>query len=89
MAPYAFVTPAVILYVLVLLIPIGYTIYLSLEKTEVSGLGLGAGARRQVFAVRYGDPPDPPAVTMLMDVLRSVAEPAESQESSGSQGSSG
>jgi DNA-binding transcriptional LysR family regulator len=34
------------------------------------------GARRQVFAVRYGDPPDPPAVTMLMDVLRSVAEPA-------------
>jgi len=35
-----------------------------------------AGARRQVFAVRYGDPPDPPAVTMLMDVLRSVAEPA-------------
>ena len=50
MAPYAFVTPAVILYVLVLLIPIGYTIYLSLEKTEVSGLGLGAGARRQAFA---------------------------------------
>ena len=36
------------------------------------------GARRQVFAVRYGDPPDPPAVTMLMDVLRSVAEPAGS-----------
>jgi multiple sugar transport system permease protein len=49
-APYAFVTPAVILYTLVLLIPIGYTIYLSLEKTQVSGLGLGAGARRQVFA---------------------------------------
>jgi DNA-binding transcriptional LysR family regulator len=35
-----------------------------------------AGARRHVFAVRYGDPPDPPAVTMLMDVLRTVAEPA-------------
>ena len=50
MAPYAFVTPAVILYTLVLLIPIGYTIYLSLEKTQVSGLWLGAGARRQVFA---------------------------------------
>jgi multiple sugar transport system permease protein len=49
-APYAFVTPAVILYALVLLIPIGYTVYLSVEKTEVSGLGLGAGARRQVFA---------------------------------------
>jgi hypothetical protein len=29
-----------------------------------------------VFAVRYGDPPDPPAVTMLMDVLRTAAEPA-------------
>jgi multiple sugar transport system permease protein len=50
LAPYAFVTPAIILYALVLLIPIGYTIYLSLEKTQVSGLGLGAGARRQVFA---------------------------------------
>jgi multiple sugar transport system permease protein len=50
MAPYAFVTPAVALYVLVLLIPIGYTLYLSVEKTQVSGLGLGAGARRQVFA---------------------------------------
>jgi DNA-binding transcriptional LysR family regulator len=37
-----------------------------------------AGARRQVFAMRYGDPPDPPAVTMLMDVLRTVAEPAGS-----------
>jgi DNA-binding transcriptional LysR family regulator len=36
-----------------------------------------AGARRHVFAVRYGDPPDPPAVTMLMDVLRTAAEPAE------------
>lgn len=34
------------------------------------------GARRQVFAARYGDPPDPPAVTMLTDVLRAVAEPA-------------
>src|SRR5438477_289738 len=28
------------------------------------------GARRYVFAVRYGDPPDPPAVTVLMEVLR-------------------
>jgi DNA-binding transcriptional LysR family regulator len=34
-----------------------------------------AGARRHVFAVRYGDPPDPPAVTLLMDVLRAAAEP--------------
>jgi multiple sugar transport system permease protein len=49
-APYAFVAPAVTLYALVLLIPIGYTIYLSLEKSQVSGLGLGSGARRQIFA---------------------------------------
>ena len=47
------------------------------------------GARRLVFAVRYGDPPDPPAVTMLMDVLRSVAEPAGSAGAPGSSGSSG
>jgi multiple sugar transport system permease protein len=49
-APYAFVAPSVVLFVLVLLVPIGYTVYLSVEKTQVSGLGLGAGARRQVFA---------------------------------------
>ena len=42
--------PAVVLFALVLLVPIGYTLYLSLEKTQVSGLGLGAGARKQVFA---------------------------------------
>lgn len=50
LAPYAFVAPAVVLFTLMLLIPIGYTVYLSLEKTQVSGLGLGAGARKQVFA---------------------------------------
>jgi multiple sugar transport system permease protein len=50
LAPYAFVTPAVVLYALVLLIPIGYTFYLSLEKSQVSGLGLGLGGRKQVFA---------------------------------------
>jgi len=31
------------------------------------------GARRYVFAVRYGDPPDPPAVSLLLDVLCTVA----------------
>ena len=50
LAPYAFVAPAVALFALTILIPIGYTLYLSLEKTQVSGLGLGAGARKQVFA---------------------------------------
>jgi DNA-binding transcriptional LysR family regulator len=33
------------------------------------------GARRYVFAVRYGDPPDPPAVKLLMEVLRTAAVP--------------
>jgi DNA-binding transcriptional LysR family regulator len=35
-----------------------------------------AGARRHVIAVRYGDPPDPPPVALLMEVLRTAAEPA-------------
>ena len=33
------------------------------------------GTRRYVYAVRYGDPPDPSAVTELMDALRVAAEP--------------
>jgi DNA-binding transcriptional LysR family regulator len=33
------------------------------------------GAHRYVLAVRYGDPPDPPAVNVLMDALRTVAVP--------------
>jgi DNA-binding transcriptional LysR family regulator len=36
-----------------------------------------ASARRHVYAVRYGDPPDPPAVSLLMDVLRAAAEPPQ------------
>jgi DNA-binding transcriptional LysR family regulator len=35
------------------------------------------GVHRSVFAVRYGDPPDPPAVKLLMDVLRTAAVPAQ------------
>jgi multiple sugar transport system permease protein len=49
-APYVFVAPAVVLFTLLVLLPIGYTVYLSFQKSQVSGLGLGAGARRQVFA---------------------------------------
>ena len=33
------------------------------------------GAHRYVFAVRYGDPPDRPAVNLLMEVLRTAAAP--------------
>ena len=33
------------------------------------------GTRRYVYAVRYGDPPDPPTVTELMDALQAAAEP--------------
>jgi DNA-binding transcriptional LysR family regulator len=32
------------------------------------------GTRRSIYAVRYGDPPDPPAVTELMDALRAAAD---------------
>jgi multiple sugar transport system permease protein len=50
LAPYAFVAPAVVLFTLLMLIPIGYTVFLSFEKSQVSGLGLGPGERKQVFA---------------------------------------
>ena len=33
------------------------------------------GVRRYVFAVRYGDPPDPPTVDLLLEVLGAVAGP--------------
>lgn len=48
--PYAFLAPAITLFVLFLLLPIVYTGYLSLRKVQVTGLGLGAGARSEVFA---------------------------------------
>jgi multiple sugar transport system permease protein len=34
----------------VFLVPLGYTLFLSTQKVEVHGLGLGPGARSQVFA---------------------------------------
>lgn len=48
--PYAFLAPAIVLFTLLFIIPIGYTGYLSLRRVKVSGLGLGHGARREVFA---------------------------------------
>jgi multiple sugar transport system permease protein len=47
--PYGFVLPATLLFICFTVLPIGYTIYLSFQTTRVSGLGLGLGARRQVF----------------------------------------
>ncbi len=76
MAPYAFVAPAVVLYALLLLIPIGYTVYLSVEKIQVSGLGLGPGARQQVFAglANYASAlTDPAFLSSLLRVLSCTA----------------
>ncbi|MDA0640682.1 MULTISPECIES: carbohydrate ABC transporter permease [Nonomuraea] len=50
LAPYLFLTPAIVLFVLFLAVPIGYTAYLAMRRTRVSGLGLGGGSRREVFA---------------------------------------
>lgn len=48
--PYVFLAPAIVLFTLFVLLPIGYTVYLSLHRSQVSGLGLGRGARTEVFA---------------------------------------
>ncbi|WP_049578481.1 carbohydrate ABC transporter permease [Streptomyces sp. SBT349] len=49
-APYAFLAPAVVLFLLFFALPIGYAIHLSLRTVEVRGLGLGSGARQEVWA---------------------------------------
>jgi len=49
-APYGFLTPAIVLFIAFLALPIGYSIYLSLHAVKVSGLGLGKGARHEVWA---------------------------------------
>ncbi|WP_432825151.1 carbohydrate ABC transporter permease [Dactylosporangium sp. CA-092794] len=48
--PYAFLSPAIALFVLFMVVPIGYTGYLSVRRVRVSGLGLGAAARTESFA---------------------------------------
>jgi multiple sugar transport system permease protein len=50
LAPYAFVAPATLLFGLFFALPIGYAVYLSLRTVKVQGLGLGVGARQEVWA---------------------------------------
>jgi multiple sugar transport system permease protein len=49
-APYLFVTPAALLFVVFLLIPTGYAVWLSLRRSTVSGSGLVPGSRKESFA---------------------------------------
>jgi multiple sugar transport system permease protein len=48
--PYLFLAPAILLFTLFIALPIGYAVYLSFRKVKVSGLGLGRGARTEIFA---------------------------------------
>jgi multiple sugar transport system permease protein len=49
LAPYGFLTPAIILFGLFFALPIGYAVYLSLHSLQVRGLGLGRNARAEVW----------------------------------------
>ncbi|MET9801781.1 sugar ABC transporter permease [Streptomyces sp. NPDC006368] len=49
-APYGFLLPAAVLFTVFFALPIGYAVWLSLHKVEVKGLGLGKGAREEVWA---------------------------------------
>lgn len=49
-APYLFLVPATVLFALFFALPIGYALWLSFHKVKVSGLGLGSGARKEVWA---------------------------------------
>ncbi|WP_405809666.1 sugar ABC transporter permease [Streptomyces sp. NBC_01520] len=49
-APYAFLVPATVLFLLFFALPIGYALHLSFRRTEVKGLGLGKGARDEIWA---------------------------------------
>ncbi|MFF7814559.1 carbohydrate ABC transporter permease [Streptomyces sp. NPDC007945] len=49
-APYGFLLPAAVLFALFFALPIGYAVWLSFHKIEIKGLGLGKGARSEVWA---------------------------------------
>ena len=50
LAPYLFLSPAMVLFAAFLALPIGYAVYLSFRAVRVSGLGLGKGSRTEVWA---------------------------------------
>lgn len=47
---YAMLAPGIILFTVFMAAPIFYTLYLSFQKKQVVGLGLGSGSQTQVFA---------------------------------------
>ncbi|MFE1548176.1 carbohydrate ABC transporter permease [Streptomyces sp. NPDC058718] len=49
-APYFFLLPAAVLFALFFALPIGYAVWLSFHKVEIKGLGLGKGAKSEVWA---------------------------------------
>ena len=53
---------------------------LALRSARHPGISTAAisGARRHVFAMTYGEPPDPPATARLIDVLMRAARPLSS-----------
>ncbi|MFD1833227.1 MULTISPECIES: carbohydrate ABC transporter permease [Streptomyces] len=57
--------PAAALFLLFFALPIGYALHLSLHRVEVQGLGLGSGARREVWAglSNYADALTDPELT--------------------------
>lgn len=48
--PYAMLAPGIILFLVFMAAPIVYTLFLSFQKKQVTGLGLGSGARTTAFA---------------------------------------
>ncbi|MEV5613714.1 sugar ABC transporter permease [Streptomyces sp. NPDC052225] len=48
-APYWFLLPTLVLFAGFTVVPIGYSVWLSLHKVEVKGIGLGSGARQEVW----------------------------------------
>ncbi|BDZ41425.1 ABC transporter permease [Paraoerskovia sediminicola] len=49
LAPWAFLSPAIALFVVFLALPILYSVYMSFRTEQVSGLGLGADSRTEVW----------------------------------------